>query len=121
MKKLLCVLLAAMMALSMLAVASAEETKGYSIAVITGTMSQSVDERGAAMMLEEKYGKDVIKTATYPDNFTEEKETTIQTIVNFADDPTVKAIVVCQAVPGVAEAFRQVKERRDDIDRKSVV
>ena len=115
MKKLLCVLLAAMMALSMLAVASAEETKGYSIAVITGTMSQSVDERGAAMMLEEKYGKDVIKTATYPDNFTEEKETTIQTIVNFADDPTVKAIVVCQAVPGVAEAFRQVKERRDDI------
>ena len=115
MKKLLCVLLAAMMALSMLAVASAEETKGFSIAVITGTMSQSVDERGAAMMLEEKYGKDVIKTATYPDNFTEEKETTIQTIVNFADDPTVKAIVVCQAVPGVAEAFRQVKERRDDI------
>ena len=115
MKKLLCVLLAAMMALSMLAVASAEETKGYSIAVITGTMSQSVDERGAAMMLEEKYGKDVIKTATYPDNFTEEKETTIQTIVNFADDPTVKAIVVCQAVPGVAEAFRQIKERRDDI------
>ena len=117
MKKLLCVVLAAVMALSMMAFASAEETakKDYSIAVITGTMSQSVDERGAAMMLEEKYGKDVIKTATYPDNFTEEKETTIQTIVNFADDPTVKAIVVCQAVPGVAEAFRQIKERRDDI------
>ena len=53
MKKLLCALLAAMMALSMLCVASAEESKGYSIAVITGTMSQSVDERGAAMMLEE--------------------------------------------------------------------
>ena len=115
MKKLLCAVLAAMLVLSMLSVVSAEEAKGYSIAVVTGTMSQSVDERGAAMMLEEKYGKDVIKTATYPDNFTEEKETTIQTIVNFADDPTVKAIVVCQAVPGVAEAFRQVKERRDDI------
>ncbi|MBR2664808.1 MAG: DUF3798 domain-containing protein, partial [Clostridia bacterium] len=117
MKKLLAVVLAAIMALSMVAVASAEApaAKDYSIAVVTGTMSQSVDERGAAMMLEEKYGKDVIKTATYPDNFTEEKETTIQTIVNFADDPTVKAIVVCQAVPGVAEAFRQVKERRSDI------
>ncbi len=117
MKKLLCILLAAMMALSMVAMASAEEAekKDYSIAVITGTMSQSVDERGAAMMLQKKYGEDVVKTATYPDNFTEEKETTIQTIVNFADDPTVKAIVVCQAVPGVAEAFRQVKERRDDI------
>ena len=117
MKKLLCILLAAMLALSMVAMASAEEAekKDYSIAVITGTMSQSVDERGAAMMLQKKYGEDVVKTATYPDNFTEEKETTIQTIVNFADDPTVKAIVVCQAVPGVAEAFRQVKERRDDI------
>ena len=117
MKKLLCVLLSVMLVMAMAVTASAEgtETKDYSIAVITGTMSQSVDERGAAMMLEEKFGKDFIKTATYPDNFTEEKETTIQTIVNFADDPTVKAIIVCQAVPGVAEAFRQVKERRDDI------
>ena len=114
MKKLLCVLLVAMMALSF-AQKYRPGIRSSSIAVITGTMSQSVDERGAAMMLEEKYGKDVIKTATYPDNFTEEKETTIQTIVNFADDPTVKAIVVCQAVPGVAEAFRQVKERRSDI------
>ena len=114
MKKLLCILLAAMMAMSMIVLASAEETKDYKIAVITGTMSQSVDERGAAMMLEEKY-PGVVVTATYPDNFTEEKETTIQTIVNFADDPAVKAIIVCQAVPGVAEAFRQVKERRDDI------
>jgi len=114
MKKLLCMLLAAVMALSMAAVSSAEDAKDYKIAVITGTMSQSVDERGAAMMLEEKY-PGVVETATYPDNFTEEKETTIQTIVNFADDPAVKAIIVCQAVPGVAEAFRQVKERRDDI------
>ena len=114
MKKLLCVLLAAMMAMSMIVLASAEGAKDYKIAVITGTMSQSVDERGAAMMLEEKY-PGVVVTATYPDNFTEEKETTIQTIVNFADDPAVKAIIVCQAVPGVAEAFRQVKERRDDI------
>ena len=114
MKKLLCVLLVAMMALSF-ALASAEGAKDYSIAVDTGTMSKSVDQRGSAKMLVDKYGEDVIKTATYPDNFTEEKETTIQTIVNFADDPSVKAIIVCQAVPGVAEAFRQVKERRDDI------
>ncbi|MBQ8972259.1 MAG: DUF3798 domain-containing protein, partial [Clostridia bacterium] len=106
----------ALMALSMAVVASAEsEATDYSIAVVTGTISQSVDERGAAMALQAKYGEDVVKLATYPDNFTEEKETTIQTIVNFADDPSIKAIVVCQAVPGTAEAFRQVKERRDDI------
>ena len=114
MKKLLCVLLAAMMALSMVVMASAEGTKDYKIAVITGTMSQSVDERGAAMMLEEKY-PGVVVTATYPDNFTEERETTIQTIVNLSDDPAMKAIIVNQGVPGTAEAFRQIKERRPDI------
>ena len=115
MKKLLCALLAALMVLSMVAAASAEtESKGYKIAVVTGTMSQAIDERAAAMMLEGKYG-DMITTDVYPDNFVEEKETVIQKIVQYADDPAVKAIVVAQAVPGTAEAFRQVKERRDDI------
>lgn len=116
MKKLLSALLAIALVLSLAVAASAEtEAKDYKIAVVTGTMSQSIDERAAAMMLMDKYGEDVVLTATYPDNFVEEKETTIQSIVQFADDPDVKAIVVCQAVPGVAEAFRQVKERRDDI------
>ena len=114
MKKLLCVLLAALLALSTLAVATAESDKGYKIAVVTGTMSQAIDERAAAMMLESKYG-DMILTDVYPDNFVEEKETVIQKIVQYADNPDVKAIVVAQAVPGTAEAFRQVKERRSDI------
>ena len=115
MKKLLCALLVAAMVLTMVVAASAEtESKGYKIAVVTGTMSQAIDERAAAMMLESKYG-DMITTDVYPDNFVEEKETVIQKIVQCADDPAVKAIVVAQAVPGTAEAFRQVKERRDDI------
>ena len=114
MKKLLCALLAALMVLSMVAAASAEtESKGYKIAVVTGTMSQAIDERAAAMMLESKYG-DMITTDVYPDNFTEEKETVIQKIVQYADDPDVKAIVVAQAVPGTAEAFRQVKRGSDE-------
>lgn len=116
MKKLLCALLSVALILSLAVVACAEgEAKDYKIAVVTGTMSQSIDERASAMMLMDKYGEDTVLTATYPDNFVEEKETTIQSIVQFADDPDVKAIIVCQAVPGVAEAFRQVKERRDDI------
>ena len=115
MKKMLCALLAVAMVLTMVVAASAEtESKGYKIAVVTGTMSQAIDERAAAMMLETKYG-DMITTDVYPDNFVEEKETVIQKIVQYADDPAVKAIVVAQAVPGTAEAFRQVKERRDDI------
>ena len=53
--------------------------------------------------------------AIYPDNFTEELETTIQTIVNLSDDPKMKAIIVNQAIPGTTEAFRQIKEKRPDI------
>ena len=56
-----------------------------------------------------------MKLAIYPDNFTEELETTIRTIVNMSDDPQMKAIIVNQAVPGTSEAFRRIKERRPDI------
>ena len=115
MKKLLSALLVAAMVLTMVVAASAEtESKGFKVALVTGSMSQAIDERTAAMSLEAKYG-DQIVTDVYPDNFVEEKETVIQKIVQYADDPDVKAIVVCQAVPGTAEAFRQVKERREDI------
>ena len=51
----------------------------------------------------------MVKLAIYPDNFTEELETTIQTIVNLSDDPQMKAIIVNQSVPGTTEAFRKIK------------
>ena len=117
MKKLLCMLLAALMVLSMTVVAFAEEaTAGdFHIAIVTGSVSQSEDDRRGAEAFQAKYGEDMVQLAIYPDNFMDEAETTIQTIVNFTDDPLVKAIIVNQAVPGTAEAFRQVKERRPDI------
>ena len=116
MKKLLCVLLAALMVMSMAVVASAEsEAEDFHIAIVTGSVSQSEDDRRGAEAFQAKYGEDMVRLAIYPDNFMDEAETTIQTIVNFTDDPLVKAIIVNQAVPGTAEAFRQVKERRPDI------
>ena len=117
MKKLLCMLLATMMVLSMTVVAFAEEAtaEDLHIAIVTGSVSQSEDDRRGAEAVQAKYGEDMVKLAIYPDNFMDETETTIQTIVNFTDDPLMKAIIVNQAVPGTAEAFRQVKERRPDI------
>ena len=116
MKKLLCVLLAALMVMSMAVVASAEtETDEFHIAIVTGSVSQSEDDRRGAEAFQAKYGEDIVKLAIYPDNFMDETETTIQTIVNFTDDPQMKAIIVNQGIPGTAEAFRQVKERRPDI------
>ena len=91
---------------------SAEE---YHIGIITGSVSQSEDDLRGAEAFQNKYGKEMVKLDVYPDNFTEELETTIQKIVNMADDPLMKAIIVNQSVPGTTEAFRQVKEKRPDI------
>ena len=87
----------------------------YHIGIVTGSVSQSEDDRRGAEAFQEKYGEDRVKLAIYPDNFTEELETTIQTIVKLSDDPDMKAIIVNQAIPGTTEAFRQIKERRPDI------
>ena len=85
------------------------------IGIVTGSVSQSEDDRRGAEAFQAMYGEDMVKLAIYPDNFTEELETTIQTIVNLSDDPDMKAIIVNQAVPGTTEAFRRIKESRPDI------
>ena len=87
----------------------------FHIGIVTGSVSQSEDDRRGAEAFQAMYGEENVTLAIYPDNFTEELETTIQTIVNLSDDPEMKAIVVNQAVPGTTEAFRQIKERRPDI------
>lgn len=95
--------------------ADAEGTADYHIGIVTGSVSQSEDDRRGAEAFQAQYGEDMVKLAIYPDNFTEELETTIQTIVNLSDDPQMKAIIVNQSVPGTTEAFRKIKESRPDI------
>ena len=74
--------------------------------------------RGAERIVRE-YGDaskgGMIKHVTFPDNFMQEMETTISQIVGLADDPKVKVIVVNDAVPGTTEAFRRIKEKRNDV------
>ena len=127
MKKFLALLLALVMVLCLVACGQtenapaadeggeADEGPAYHIGIVTGSVSQSEDDRRGAEAFQAKYGEDMVKLDIYPDNFTEELETTIQKIVSMSDDPLMKAIIVNQAVPGTAEAFRQVKERRPDI------
>jgi len=97
------------------AAVESESSDDYHIGIVTGSVSQSEDDRRGAEAFQAKYGEDRVMLATYPDNFTEELETTIQTIVNLSDDEKMKAIIVNQAIPGTTEAFRQIKERRPDI------
>ncbi len=94
---------------------SQQQEEVIHIGIVTGSVSQSEDDRRGAEAFQAKYGEENVTLAIYPDNFTEELETTIQTIVNLSADPDMKAIIVNQAVPGTAEAFRQIKESRPDI------
>ena len=115
MKKLLSFVLAVAMLLSMASFAAAEEGN-WKVAILTGTVSQGEEEFRAAEKAIATWGADHIITDTYPDNFMSEMETTVSKIVGFAADPDVKAIVVCQAVPGTKAAFDKIKEMgREDI------
>lgn len=91
----------------------------YHIGIMTGTVSQSEDDLRGAEELIKLYGsvKDggMIQHITYPDDFMSQQETTISQIVALADDPKMKAIIVNQAIPGTAEAFKRVREKRPDV------
>ena len=103
MKKLLSIVLALAMLLTLTTVTASAETADegtWKVAILTGTTSQGEEEFRAAEKALEKYGPEHIITDTYPDNFMSETETTISKLVAFASDPDVKAIVMCQAVPG---------------------
>ena len=98
------------------AVAETAGSDNWKIAILTGTVSQGEEEFRAAEKALATYGPEHIVTATYPDNFMSEMETTVSQIVSFASDPDVKAIVMCQAVPGAKAGFDKVREMgRDDI------
>lgn len=120
MKKVVSLLLALIMAFSLVACGEKkgetdDNTVPYKIGIVTGSVSQSEDDRRGAEAFQNEYGEDMVQLAIYPDNFTEETETTIQSIVNLSADPLMKAIIVNQAVPGTTEAFRKIKETRPDI------
>ncbi len=91
------------------------EELAFKIGIVTGTVSQGEEEFRAAENMIAKYGADKIKHVTYPDKFAQEQETTIAQITGLASDPEIKAIVICQAVPGTAAAIDKIKETRDDI------
>ena len=94
---------------------TAADPDSFHIGIVTGSVSQGEDEVRGAEAFRSKYGEDRVKFAFYPDNFTEELEATIQSIVGLSEDPLMKAIIVNQAAPGTAEAFRRIKEKRPDI------
>ncbi|AOT68813.1 DUF3798 domain-containing protein [Geosporobacter ferrireducens] len=124
-KRSLAIMLAVMMMLSLAACGSkpadqpaaqdpAPAEESFKIGIMTGTVSQNEEEYRAAENVKAKYG-DMIVLQTYPDSFMKEQETTIANIMSMASDPEVKAIVVCQAVPGISAAIDRSREIRSDL------
>lgn len=103
----------------MLVLSAVSLSEDFHIGVVSGTVSQSEDGLRGAEELMKLYGSadegGRVVHVTYPDNFMQEMETTISQIVGLADDPKMKAIIITEAVPGTVEAFRRVREKRDDI------
>lgn len=89
--------------------------ENWKIGILTGTVSQNEEEYRAGQNIVAKYGEEHVITMTYPDKFMDEQETTISNIVNMASDPDVKAIIICQAVPGVSAGIQKAREIRNDI------
>ncbi|MCM1990017.1 DUF3798 domain-containing protein [Oceanirhabdus seepicola] len=88
--------------------------KAYKIGIMTGTVTQNEEEYRAAQRVKAKYG-DMIIHQTSPDDFMKEQEVTISNVLSMASDPDVKAIIICQAIPGSSAAIDKAREMRDDI------
>ncbi len=118
----LCVILISVMLAGCAKPAAPQEPSGpapstaptFKVGIMTGTVSQGEDEYRAAEQMKARYG-DRIVHVTYPDNFMQEQETTISQLTGLAADPDVKAIVVCQAVPGTSAAIDKIRESRPDL------
>ncbi|WP_273319880.1 DUF3798 domain-containing protein [Vallitalea guaymasensis] len=96
-----------------------KSTGDWKIGIITGTVAQNEEEYRAAQRTKEvfmeRYGEDKVILQTYPEKFMDEQETVIANIAGIAADPKVKALVICQAVPGTSAAIDKVLETRDDL------
>ena len=91
MKRFLSILLALVMVLSLVACGNKttpdipdtpdtpdDQEEAIHIGIVTGSVSQPEDDRRVAEAFQQLYGEENVTLVTYPDNFTEELETTIQ-------------------------------------------
>ncbi len=108
-------LLALLFSLSCLSLAGGSGAENYRIGIVTASFDQGMDELLGARAFQEKYGEDRVVLRTYPDDFTTSREKSIETISGLADDPRIMAVIVNQGVPGTAEAFRIIHEKRPEV------
>ncbi|MDR1607407.1 MAG: DUF3798 domain-containing protein [Deltaproteobacteria bacterium] len=91
----------------------------FHIGVVTGSGVFNPEELAPVRALENLYGQadqgGRIRHVALPENFLVDLETGVDRIEELAADPLMRAIVVNEAIPGTAEAFRKIREKRPEI------
>jgi len=108
-KKLTGLALAVVILLALASCADDDAHEGLRIGIITGTVSQGEEEYLAAVLMQQRFGSDMIVRTTYPDNFGAEMEVTIANTLSLVDQGA-RAIVFVQAVPGTIAAIQRTHE-----------
>jgi hypothetical protein len=95
------------------------ETADYHIGLMSGDDTLSEDSFVGGRELIARYGAvengGIIQHVSYPDQFIEQEEVVIASLLALASDPKMKAIIVNQGIPGTAEAFLRIRSLRPDI------
>jgi hypothetical protein len=112
MRKTLCIFVAVLVALSVLACAKPTAKVEGKVAIITNTVSQNEEEYRSAQAMVKKYGAEKIIHELWPDNFMTEQEQMISVVSKIAADPAVKVLIINQAVPGTNAAVDKFLEVR---------
>jgi len=85
------------------------------IGVIVNSASVNEDIFHSADRLIRKYGSDKIIIAIWPEDFMDEQDKMIDTVIDLAEDSEIRALVINHAVPGTNAAIDRLKEIRDDV------
>ena len=85
------------------------------IAIITNDNTGNDEEYRPAQMAVSKYGEDKVIHTTWPVNFMQEQEQMVKTLLPIAADPTIKALIINQSLPGTTAAVAALRKTRKDI------
>jgi hypothetical protein len=95
----------------------AKATFHVAIATLQGPMAE--DSRRGVEALVKAYGETrkggLILSLLLPDTWDMDPEPFLASLTQLTEDPLMKAVVVYQAVPGTAEAFKRIHAKRPDI------
>ena len=91
-----------------------ESRPQFRIGLLTDTQYQSEEIYNCAQNIAKKYG-DMIALASYPDDFSQNVQGTVDAALELASDPLVRAIVFIQGITGASQAVDAVRETRPDM------